>query len=115
MEWVRYSIFLLKKTMSRRTNECSIMPTYSQTDDFTRMPCKKQYTNFCSDRKPKHFIKPAHLSTASSHLQLLPEKQQRIQGIQEHGEICKIHSNLIWTGAYHLHSSGKNFSAVCLY
>lgn len=91
------------------------MPTYSQTDKFNRMPCKKQYTSFYSDFKPKLCIKPVHLSVASSHLQLPPEKEQKRQGIQELGEVCKIRFDWIWTGAYLLHSSGKNFSIVCWY
>jgi len=91
------------------------MLTYSQPDNFNRMPCKKEYINFCSDMKSKHGIKPAYLSAASSHLQLPSEKKQRRQGIQELGEVCKIHFNWILTEAYHLHNSGKNFCFVCLY
>lgn len=115
VEQVRYSIFLIKVMMVEDRTNAGLCPRRVKTENFPRKPCKKKHTSFGSNMKPKHFLKSAHVNATSSHLQLPPEKEQGRQGIQKLAETCKIHFNLIWTGAVHLHSSGKNFSIVCSY
>lgn len=112
MDEVRLSIFLIKKIMGGRTNECWIMPIYSQRDNFNKMPFKKQYTSFYSDM-PKYWTKPVHLSEASSHVQLTPENERRKQGTQELCEVCKTSVNWIWIGVDHFYVVLARIFALC--